>query len=79
MKKINFKSILKKTFKKKQAKKIKKSFKKVKIKKNLIKKVGRPKNSELSNVKLALQAKKRLDNEATTCILRLYSCADDTL
>ena len=43
MKKINLKSILKKTFKKKQAKKIKKSFKKVKIKKNLIKKVGRPK------------------------------------
>ena len=27
------------------------------------KKVGRPKNSELSNVKLALQAKKRLDNK----------------
>ena len=27
------------------------------------KKVGRPKNSELSNVKLALQAKKRLDKK----------------
>ena len=43
MKKINLKSILKKTFKKKQAKKIKKNLKKVKIKKKLIKKVGRPK------------------------------------
>ena len=28
------------------------------------KKVGRPKNSELSNVKLALQAKKRLDKKS---------------
>ena len=46
MKKINLKSILKKTFKKKQAKKIKKSFKKVKIKKKLIKKVGRPKTKK---------------------------------
>ena len=65
MKKINLKSILKKTFKKKQAKKIKKSFKKVKIKKNLIKKVGRPKaikkdllNKTSKNKKLKKDPKK---------------------
>ena len=42
MKKINLKSILKKTFKKKKKKKVKKKPK-IKTKKNIIKKVGRPK------------------------------------
>ena len=45
MKKINLKSILKKTFKKKKKKKVKKKPK-IKTKKNIIKKVGRPKTSK---------------------------------
>ena len=43
MKKINFKSILKKTFKKKKTQKKNKTKPKLKTKK-IIKKVGRPKN-----------------------------------
>jgi len=35
----------------------------IKEQKPIVKKVGRPKNSELSNVKLALQAKKRLETK----------------
>ena len=45
MKKINLKSILKKTFKKKKKKKVK-TKPKIKTKKNIIKKVGRPKTSK---------------------------------
>ena len=43
MKKINLKSILKKTFKKKKTSSKKKTKTKTKVKKNIIKKVGRPK------------------------------------
>ena len=35
----------------------------IKEQKPIVKKVGRPKNSELSNIKLALQAKKRLETK----------------
>ena len=51
MKKINLKSILKKTFKKKNSKSIKVKTKvKIKPKKSIIKKVGRPKTLKKTNL-----------------------------